>query len=147
MVLKLEHTSYLAQRPGWVNRFRRPLIRWEKKAGNYLSLLYFACAIICWKKFEVERQVVGYSLIIESNSSNHATNAMSAELSESFHRNVSPDSAPITGGCHPRRCAEPICDGAGVEPKSLTGGRKCLQCVCHYHYPLELPDRGEQTFQ
>jgi putative transposase len=34
----------------WINRFRRLLIRWEKKAGNYLSLLYFACAIICWRK-------------------------------------------------------------------------------------------------
>jgi putative transposase len=34
----------------WINRFRRLLIRWEKKACNYLSLLYFACAIICWRK-------------------------------------------------------------------------------------------------
>jgi putative transposase len=37
----------------WINRFRRLLIRWEKKACNYLSLLYFACAIICWRKCEV----------------------------------------------------------------------------------------------
>jgi len=37
----------------WINRFRRLLIRWEKKAGNYLSLLSFACAIICWRKCEV----------------------------------------------------------------------------------------------
>lgn len=37
----------------WLNRFRRLLVRWEKKAGNYLSLLYFACAIICWRKCEV----------------------------------------------------------------------------------------------
>jgi putative transposase len=37
----------------WINRFRRLLIRWEKKASNYLSLLYFACAIICWRKCEV----------------------------------------------------------------------------------------------
>ena len=37
----------------WINRFRRLLIRWEKKAANYLSLLYFACAIICWRKCEV----------------------------------------------------------------------------------------------
>lgn len=37
----------------WLNRFRRLLTRWEKKRGNYLSLLYFACAIICWRKCEV----------------------------------------------------------------------------------------------
>lgn len=37
----------------WLNRFRRLLVRWEKKRGNYLSLLYFACAIICWRKCEV----------------------------------------------------------------------------------------------
>jgi len=37
----------------WLNRFRRLLVRWEKKRANYLSLLYFACAIICWRKCEV----------------------------------------------------------------------------------------------
>lgn len=37
----------------WLNRFRRLLVRWEKKAANYLSMLYFACAIICWRKCEV----------------------------------------------------------------------------------------------
>jgi putative transposase len=37
----------------WINRFRRLLIRWEKKTSNYLSMLYFACAIICWRKCEV----------------------------------------------------------------------------------------------
>lgn len=37
----------------WLNRFRRLLVRWEKKACNYLSLLFFACAIICWRKCEV----------------------------------------------------------------------------------------------
>lgn len=37
----------------WLNRFRRLLIRWEKKKANYLSMLYFACAIICWRKCEV----------------------------------------------------------------------------------------------
>ena len=37
----------------WLNRFRRLLVRWEKKKANYLSLLYFACAIICWRKCEV----------------------------------------------------------------------------------------------
>jgi putative transposase len=30
----------------WMNRFRRLLIRWEKKAPNYLGLLHLACAWI-----------------------------------------------------------------------------------------------------
>jgi IS5 family transposase len=33
----------------WLNRFRRLLIRWEKKADNYEAMLHFACAIITWK--------------------------------------------------------------------------------------------------
>ena len=30
----------------WLNRFRRLLIRWEKKVENYLAMLHFACAWI-----------------------------------------------------------------------------------------------------
>jgi putative transposase len=30
----------------WMNRFRRLLIRWEKKKDNYLALLHLACAFI-----------------------------------------------------------------------------------------------------
>jgi transposase len=30
----------------WLNRFRRLLIRWEKKTENYLAMLHFACAWI-----------------------------------------------------------------------------------------------------
>lgn len=30
----------------WLNRFRRILIRWEKKAVNDEAMLHFACAII-----------------------------------------------------------------------------------------------------
>lgn len=30
----------------WLNRFRRILIRWEKKPENYLALLHLACAWI-----------------------------------------------------------------------------------------------------
>lgn len=37
----------------WLNRFRRLLVRWEKKKTNYLSMLYLACAIVCWRKCEV----------------------------------------------------------------------------------------------
>lgn len=33
----------------WLNRFRRLLIRWEKKAANYLAMLHFACAIITFR--------------------------------------------------------------------------------------------------
>lgn len=33
----------------WMNRFRRILIRWEKKAENYLALLHFVCAIITYR--------------------------------------------------------------------------------------------------
>lgn len=33
----------------WLNRFRRLLIRWEKKAENYLALLHFACALIVYR--------------------------------------------------------------------------------------------------
>jgi putative transposase len=34
----------------WLNRYRRLLIRWEKKAGNYLAMLHFACALITWNR-------------------------------------------------------------------------------------------------
>lgn len=37
----------------WLNRFRRILIRWEKKAENYLGLLHFCCAIITYRCAEV----------------------------------------------------------------------------------------------
>jgi putative transposase len=30
----------------WMNRFRRLLIRWEKKVENYLALIHLACAWI-----------------------------------------------------------------------------------------------------
>lgn len=30
----------------WMNRFRRLLIRWEKKKDNYLAMLHLACAYI-----------------------------------------------------------------------------------------------------
>jgi hypothetical protein len=32
-----------------MNRFRRLLIRWEKKAENYEALLHFACAFITYR--------------------------------------------------------------------------------------------------
>src|SRR4051794_17903181 len=33
----------------WINRFRRLLIRWEKKPENYEAMLQFACGIIVWE--------------------------------------------------------------------------------------------------
>jgi transposase len=33
----------------WMNRFRKLPVRYEKKAGNYLGLAEFACAIIVWR--------------------------------------------------------------------------------------------------
>jgi len=33
----------------WLNRFRRILIRWEKKIENYLTMLHFACACITFR--------------------------------------------------------------------------------------------------
>jgi putative transposase len=33
----------------WLNRFRRILIRWEKKPDNYIGFLHFACALIAFR--------------------------------------------------------------------------------------------------
>ena len=33
----------------WMNRFRRILVRWEKKPENYLAFLHFACALISFR--------------------------------------------------------------------------------------------------
>jgi putative transposase len=33
----------------WMNRFRRILIRWEKKPENYVAFLHFACALIAFR--------------------------------------------------------------------------------------------------
>jgi transposase len=33
----------------WMNRFRRILIRWQKKAQNYIALLHRVCAIITYR--------------------------------------------------------------------------------------------------
>ena len=33
----------------WMNRFRRLLIRWEKKAENYRGLVHFVCGIIAFR--------------------------------------------------------------------------------------------------
>ncbi len=33
----------------WLNRFRRILVRWEKKPEHYLAFLHFACALIAFR--------------------------------------------------------------------------------------------------
>lgn len=33
----------------WMNRFRRILIRWEKKPANYLALLHLVCAFLTYR--------------------------------------------------------------------------------------------------
>ena len=33
------------------NRFRKLLVRFEKKTSSYLALIQFACAVIVWRKF------------------------------------------------------------------------------------------------
>ena len=33
----------------WLNRFRRLLVRWEKREDTYLAMLQFACGLITWR--------------------------------------------------------------------------------------------------
>jgi putative transposase len=33
----------------WLNRYRRILVRWEKKAANYVSLLHLVFAHVLWR--------------------------------------------------------------------------------------------------
>jgi putative transposase len=33
----------------WLNRFRRILIRWDKKPENYIAFLHFACALVAFR--------------------------------------------------------------------------------------------------
>ena len=34
----------------WLNRYRKLLVRFEKKVANSHGVLAFACAIICWRR-------------------------------------------------------------------------------------------------
>ena len=34
---------------GWMNRFRRILVRWEKRADTYVALLHLVFALITWR--------------------------------------------------------------------------------------------------
>ncbi len=33
----------------WLNRFRRLLVRWDKKPENYVAMLHLACALIAFR--------------------------------------------------------------------------------------------------
>jgi transposase len=33
----------------WLNRFRRLLVRWEKREDTYLAMVQFACGLIAWR--------------------------------------------------------------------------------------------------
>jgi putative transposase len=37
----------------WLNRFRRILVRWEKKVANYTAMVHLACAYIAFKHAEL----------------------------------------------------------------------------------------------
>ena len=37
----------------WLNRFRRILIRWEKKLENFLGLLHLTCAFITFRAADI----------------------------------------------------------------------------------------------
>ncbi|MDB6121584.1 MAG: Mobile element protein, partial [Pedosphaera sp.] len=42
---------WVVERTGsWLNRFRRLLVRWEKKAANYPGMLGLACACITFQQ-------------------------------------------------------------------------------------------------
>jgi putative transposase len=40
----------VARTPSWMNRFRRLLIRWDKKVCNYLGFLHVACAYMTYRQ-------------------------------------------------------------------------------------------------
>ena len=43
----------------WVNRFRKLLVRFEKKVCNHLALVQFAFAVIVWRKLiSVHKQTI-----------------------------------------------------------------------------------------
>ena len=38
----------------WLNRFRRILIRWEKKTENYIGLLHFVFGLIAFRSLDID---------------------------------------------------------------------------------------------
>jgi putative transposase len=46
----------------WFNRFRRLLVRWEKKAANYLGLAHLAAVLIIYRKLRPARAPFGLAV-------------------------------------------------------------------------------------
>jgi transposase len=46
---KRAHRWVVERTHSWMNRFRRILVRWEKKPEHYLAFLHFACALIAFR--------------------------------------------------------------------------------------------------
>jgi putative transposase len=44
---------------GWFNRFRRLLVRWEKKADHYLGFVHLAAVLIIYRKVRHARLLTG----------------------------------------------------------------------------------------
>jgi transposase len=47
----------------WMNRFRRILIRWDKKVENYFGILHLVCAFITYRCSGLLRYSVGEALV------------------------------------------------------------------------------------
>ena len=48
--LRVKARRWVVERThSWMNRFRRILTRWEKKAENYVGMLHLACAWITYR--------------------------------------------------------------------------------------------------
>jgi len=43
------HRWVVERTHSWMNRFRRILVRWEKRADTYVAMLHLACALITWR--------------------------------------------------------------------------------------------------
>ncbi len=43
------HRWVVERTHSWLNRFRRILIRWDKKPEMYIAFLHFACALIAFR--------------------------------------------------------------------------------------------------
>jgi transposase len=55
----------------WLNRFRRLLIRWEKKAENYVALSQLACCITVYR-----RTVLGWALTPSDSATRPSSSAL-----------------------------------------------------------------------
>lgn len=43
------HRWVVERTHSWLNRFRRLLVRWEKREDTYRAMLQFACGLITWR--------------------------------------------------------------------------------------------------